>query len=58
MQLCAWALQSALIAAACLVVGMSHGSGLHAWLPGVLTIAVKVLFIPYAILLRGESAAR
>lgn len=40
------ALQSALIAAACLVVGMS----LHAWLPGVLTIAVKVLFIPYAIL--------
>lgn len=42
--------QSALIAAACLVVGMSHGSGLHAWLPGVLTIAVKVLFIPYAIL--------
>ena len=31
------ALQSALIAAACLVVGMSHGSGLHAWLPGVLT---------------------
>ena len=44
------ALQSALIAAACLVVGMSHGSGLHAWLPGMLTIAVKVLFIPYAIL--------
>lgn len=44
------ALQSALIAVACLVVGMSHGSGLHAWLPGVLTIAVKVLFIPYAIL--------
>ena len=38
------------LAAACLVVGMSHGSGLHAWLPGVLTIAVKVLFIPYAIL--------
>ena len=29
---------------------MSHGSGLHALLPGVLTIAVKVLFIPYAIL--------
>ena len=44
------AVQSALIAAACLVVGLSHGSGLHAWLPGVLTIAVKVLFIPYAIL--------
>ena len=44
------AVQSALIAAACLVVGMSHGSGLHAWLPGLLTIGVKVLFIPYAIL--------
>lgn len=43
-------IQSALIAAACLVVGMSHGGGLHAFLPGVLTIAVKVLFIPYAIL--------
>mgnify|MGYP001069123051 FL=1 len=37
-------------AAICLVVDLSHGSGLHAWLPGVLTIAVKVLFIPYAIL--------
>ncbi len=44
------AVQSALIAAACLVVGLSHGGGLHGWLPGILTIAVKVLFIPYAIL--------
>lgn len=44
------AVQSTLIAAACLLVGLSHGSGLHAWLPGCLTIAVKVLFIPYAIL--------
>lgn len=43
-------IQSALIAAACLAVGMSHGGGLHAFLPGVLTIAVKVIFIPYAIL--------
>ncbi len=42
--------QSALIAIACLIVGMSHGSGLHAFLPGVLTIIVKVIFIPYAIL--------
>ena len=42
--------QSAIIAAACLVIGMSHGGGLHAFLPGVLTIAVKVIFIPYAIL--------
>ncbi len=29
---------------------MSHGGGLHAFLPGILTIAVKVIFIPYAIL--------
>lgn len=43
-------LQSALIAVTCLVVGMSHGGGLHAFLPGILTIIVKVLFIPYAIL--------
>lgn len=42
--------QSALIAAACLVTGMSHGGGMHALLPGILTIAVKVVFIPYAIL--------
>lgn len=44
------AVQSALIAATCLAVGLSHSSGLHGWLPGLLTIAVKVLFIPYAIL--------
>lgn len=43
-------MQSALIAVTCLVVGMSHGGGLHAFLPGILTIIVKVLFIPYAIL--------
>ncbi len=42
--------QSAIIAVACLVVGMSHGGGLHGFLPGILTIAVKVIFIPYAIL--------
>ena len=53
------AVQSALIAAACLVIGLSHGGGLHGWMPGLLTIAVKVLFIPAAILrtvkgLRGE----
>ena len=41
---------TALIAAACLVVGLSHGGGLHGWLPGLLTIGVKVIFIPYAIL--------
>lgn len=54
------AVQSAIIAAACLVFGFAHGSGLHAWLPGLLTIGVKVIFIPYAILtvvsgLRDES---
>lgn len=42
--------QSAIIAAACLVVGVSHGGGLRGFLPGILTIAVKVIFIPYAIL--------
>ena len=42
--------QSSIIAVACLVVGMSHGGGLHGFLPGILTIAVKVIFIPYAIL--------
>ena len=44
------AVQSALIAAACLVIGLSHGGGLHGWMPGLLTIAVKVIFIPAAIL--------
>lgn len=42
--------QSALIAASCLLLGLSHGGGVHAWLPGLLTIGVKVIFIPYAIL--------
>ena len=42
--------QSALIAAACLIVGIAHGGGLHGFLPGVLTIVVKVICIPYAIL--------
>lgn len=44
------AVQSALIAAACLVIGIAHGGGLHGFLPGILTIVVKVVFIPYAIL--------
>lgn len=44
------AVQSALIAAACLVIGIAHGGGLHGFLPGILTILVKVIFIPYAIL--------
>ena len=44
------AVQSATIALACFAVGLTHGSGLHAVLPGILTLVVKVLFIPYAIL--------
>lgn len=44
------AMQSALIAATCLVVGIAHGGGLHGFLPGILTILVKVICIPYAIL--------
>ena len=44
------ALQSALIACACLVIGVANGGGLHGFLPGILTILVKVIFIPYAIL--------
>lgn len=44
------AVQSALIAATCLVVGIAHGGGLHGFLPGILTIVVKVICIPYAIL--------
>ena len=42
--------QSALIAAACLVIGIAHGGGLHGFLPGILTILVKVIFIRMAIL--------
>lgn len=44
------AAQSGIIAGACLAIGLGAGSGLHAWLPGLLTIFVKVLFIPGAIL--------
>ena len=44
------AVQSALIAAACLVIGIANGGGLHGFLPGILTIIVKVICIPFAIL--------
>lgn len=44
------AAQSGIIAGTCLAIGLGAGSGLHAWLPGLLTIFVKVLFIPGAIL--------
>jgi hydrogenase-4 component E len=42
--------QSGIIAGACLVIGLSAGGGLHALLPGLLTLLVKVLFIPGAML--------
>lgn len=42
------AAQSGIIAGACLVIGA--GGGLHALLPGLLTLLVKVLFIPGAML--------
>lgn len=44
------AVQSAIIAMTCFVIGITHGGGLHGFLPGVLTLLVKVGFIPYAIL--------
>lgn len=44
------AVQSGIIACACLVVGFSSGGGFHAVLPGILTLLVKVVFIPGAML--------
>ena len=50
------AVQSAIIAGSCVIVGVSAGDGgFHAFLPGLLTLGVKVIFIPWAILrLIGE----
>ena len=50
------AVQSAIIAGSCVIVGVSSGGGgFHAFLPGLLTLGVKVIFIPWAILrLIGE----
>ncbi len=41
--------QSFIIAIACFVLGLSTSSGIHAVLPGILTLIVKVLFIPGAV---------
>lgn len=41
--------QSLIIACACFWLGLSHGGGIHAMLPGLLTLAVKVIFIPGAV---------
>lgn len=41
--------QSLIIAIACFVLGFSTSHGLHAVLPGILTLAVKAIFIPGAI---------
>lgn len=41
--------QSLIIAIACFMLGFSTSHGLHAVLPGLLTLAVKAVFIPGAI---------
>ncbi len=41
--------QSAIIACACLLAGLNHGL-MHAFIPFALTLGVKVLFIPMAML--------
>lgn len=42
--------QSAIISLACFWLGMASGTGIHAMLPGMLTLAVKVIFIPGTVL--------
>lgn len=42
--------QSAIIALACFITGIAHGEGMHIYAPGLLTIVVKVIIIPYAML--------
>lgn len=42
--------QSLIIACACFVLGMSYSNGFHAFLPGFLTLCVKVVFIPGTVL--------
>ena len=44
------ACQSLIIALACFGQGLAHGASLHSLLPGLLTLAVKVIFIPGAVL--------
>lgn len=41
--------QSVIISLACFWLGLSSSTGLHAVLPGILTLAVKVIFIPGAV---------
>ena len=41
--------QSVIIAIACFVIGFSNGNDIHAIMPGVLTLIVKVIFIPGAV---------
>ena len=43
-------IQSAIIAIACFISGIAHSEGIHIYAPGLLTIIVKVLLIPYAML--------
>ena len=42
--------QSAVIALACFISGIAHGEGIHIYAPGLLTIIVKVILVPYAML--------
>ena len=42
--------QSAVIALACFISGIAHGEGIHIYAPGLVTIIVKVLLVPYAML--------
>lgn len=41
------AVQSAIIAGSCVIIGVSAGGGgVHAFLPGLLTLVVKVVLFP------------
>lgn len=42
--------QSAIVALACFITGIANGEGIHIYLPGILTVIVKVMLIPYAML--------
>lgn len=44
------AVQSTIVALACFITGIAHGEGIHIYAPGLLTIVVKVILIPYAML--------
>lgn len=43
-------IQSAIIAVACFITGITYSEGIHIYVPGILTVIVKVVIIPYALL--------